>query len=283
MIRRVSIRAASIPAASIPAASIPAAVTRAALLVLLLACSCKSGGGGAAGVDSAVQDVVEGRKIYLTYGCVGCHGVSGGGGMGKPILDDQWIFGSDDATLFKLIRGEVPKQTMPNTIGKALTDEQVRQVITYVRFIYQGDKSKITWTVPPPVSDELLRAAVSTGDPVAAGKVLFQSACVQCHGPEGHGDGPAAASLDPKPRNLTDAARMATVSDRFKYELISRGGVAVGKSPQMPAFPLNRDDINNIIAYVDTLSKGAVVQAGGSVPTSGKAEGAAVVPTSEKL
>src|SRR5262245_51050728 len=73
-----------------------------------------------------VEDVVAGRHIYLTYGCVGCHGVSGGGGMGKPILDDTWIFGSDDDTLFKLIRGDVPKQTMPNSIGKALTDDQVR-------------------------------------------------------------------------------------------------------------------------------------------------------------
>jgi mono/diheme cytochrome c family protein len=246
----------------------------AVVLVLSLGCAQKGATGSSGG---PVEDVVEGRRIYLTYGCVGCHGVSGGGGMGKPILDDQWIFGSDDATLFKLIRGEIPKQTMPNSIGKALTDEQVRKVISYVRFIYQGDKSKITWAAPPEVPEELLKASVSTGDPVAAGKILFTSACVQCHGPEGKGDGPAAVSLDPKPRNLTDSARMGTVSDRFKYELISRGGIAVGKSPQMPAFPLNRDDINNIIAYVDTLSKG------GGVQTSGNAQGGAVVPASDKL
>jgi mono/diheme cytochrome c family protein len=246
----------------------------ATLLVFSFGCAQKGASGSSGG---PVQDVVDGRHIYLTYGCVGCHGVSGGGGMGKPILDDQWVFGSDDATLFKLIRGEIPKQTMPNAIGKALTDEQVRKVISYVRFIYQGDKSKIAWAVPPEVPEELLKASVSTGDPVAAGKILFMSACVQCHGPEGKGDGPAAISLDPKPRNLTDASRMATVTDRFKYELISRGGIAVGKSPQMPAFPLNRDDINNIIAYVDTLSKGAVVQA------SGQSQGGAAAPASDKL
>jgi len=243
----------------------------AAVLVFSFGCAQK----GASG--PTVNDVVEGRLIYLTYGCVGCHGVSGGGGMGKPILDDQWIFGSDDATLFKLIRGDVPKQTMPNVIGKALTDDQIRKVILYVRHIYAGDPAKIAWTLPPAVSEEQLKAAVSGGgDPIAAGKTLFLSACVQCHGPEGKGDGPASVALDPKPRNLTDAARMATVSDRFKYELISRGGIAVGKSPQMPAFPLNRDDINNIIAYVDTLSKGAGVQ------TSSQTQGGAV-PTSDKL
>src|ERR1051325_6020150 len=117
-------------------------------LLLLLACACKAGGGGGgaeAKAASAVQDVVEGRKIYLTYGCVGCHGVSGGGGMGKPILDDEWIFGSDDATLFKLIRGEVPKQTMPSAIGKVLTDDQIHQVLRYVRYIYKGDPAKINW------------------------------------------------------------------------------------------------------------------------------------------
>jgi mono/diheme cytochrome c family protein len=208
---------------------------------------------------------VEGRKLYLTYGCVGCHGVSGGGGMGKPILDDQWIFGSDDATLFKLIRGEVPKQTMPSAIGKALTDEQVRQVILYVRHIYKGDKSKVAWAVPPEVPDELLRAPVSTGDPIAAGKVLYMSACVPCHGEAGKGDGPASLALNPKPRNLTEPGYIAQLDDRHLFELISRGGIAVNKSVQMPAFPLTAQDINNIIAYVRMLSSGGPV-----VQTSGK-------------
>src|SRR5262245_19194486 len=149
-------------------------------LVLLAAVACKkTEAAKAAPVGPTVEDVLEGRKIYLTYGCVGCHGVTGGGGMGKPILDDQWIFGSDDATLFKLIRGDVPKQTMPSAIGKALTDDQIKQVLRYVRFIYKGDPAKINWEVPPPVPEELLQAKVSTGDPVAAGKVLFLAACAQ--------------------------------------------------------------------------------------------------------
>ncbi|HWO14245.1 MAG TPA: c-type cytochrome [Polyangiaceae bacterium] len=213
-----------------------------------------------------VQDVVEGRKIYLTYGCVGCHGVSGGGGMGKPILDDTWIFGSDDTTLFKLLRGDIPNQKMPAAIGKALTDAQVKQVILYVRSIYKGDPSKINWEPPPPVPEELLRGPISTGDPVAAGKVLFMAACVPCHGEAGKGDGPASKELNPKPRNLTDAAYMAPLDDRYLYELISRGGIAVGKSAQMPEFALTPQDIQNLISYVRTLSKGGVVNASASTP-----------------
>jgi mono/diheme cytochrome c family protein len=215
-----------------------------------------------------VEDVLEGRKIYLTYGCVACHGVTGGGGMGKPILDDQWIFGSDDATLFKLIRGDVPKQTMPSAIGKALTDDQIKKVILYVRSVYKGDASKITWQVPPPVPEELLRAPVNVGDPIAAGKVLFLAACVPCHGAAGKGDGPGSVQLNPKPRNLTDAAYMLKLDDRYLYELISRGGVAVGKSSQMPEFPLSPQDIQNVIAFVRTLpnGSGAVVNASTGEP-----------------
>src|SRR5512138_2925651 len=35
-----------------------------------------------------------------------------------------------------------------------------------------------------------------------AGATVFQANCVACHGPEGRGDGPAAASLNPPPADL---------------------------------------------------------------------------------
>ena len=200
--------------------------------------------------------VVEGKKLYLKNGCSACHGVGGGGGMGKPLIDDEWKFGSDDQTLFKLIHGEIPLQTMP-PLGKTMPDDDVWKVLTYVRSLYAGDPSKINWTVPPPVPPEMLAAAnQQTGDPVAAGKQNFMQNCTPCHGNEGRGDGPASVSLDPKPRNLTDPAYMAQLNDRYMFELISRGGVAVGKSPLMPAqSALVAADINNVITYVKTLSK----------------------------
>src|SRR5689334_73982 len=102
-----------------------------------------------------IDAVIEGRAIYLKYGCAGCHGMGGGGGMGKPLIDDEWRFGSDDATLFKLIRGEIPNQTMPNAIGKTLTDDEIWKALMYVRSQYAGDPSKINWTVPPKVTPEM--------------------------------------------------------------------------------------------------------------------------------
>lgn len=44
---------------------------------------------------------------------------------------------------------------------------------------------------------------IATPELLAHGKEFFQQNCVTCHGPEGHGDGPAGASLNPHPRNFT--------------------------------------------------------------------------------
>lgn len=45
----------------------------------------------------------EGRKIYSSLDCGGCHGGGGGGGMAAPLTNEVWIYGDDDDTLFRLI------------------------------------------------------------------------------------------------------------------------------------------------------------------------------------
>ena len=205
---------------------------------------------------NSADAVLDGRKLYLQYGCAACHGMGGGGGMVKQIIDDEWKFGSDDKTLFKLVRGEIPEQTMPNAIGKAMSDEEIWKVLVYVRSIYAGDAGRINWTAPPAVSPEKLAAVNQpSGDPLTAGKQIFSQICTPCHGPEGKGDGPAAAALDPKPRNLTDPGYMTSLDERYLFELVSRGGVAVGKSAMMPPQPtLAAQEIRNVVAYVKTLA-----------------------------
>lgn len=91
------------------------------------------------------EAIQEGRTLYIQFGCSGCHGVGGGGGMGITLLDDVWKFGGDDETLFKLIRGEIPQQTMPAVFGKVLTEDQIWKIIAYIRSLYKGDPSQIVW------------------------------------------------------------------------------------------------------------------------------------------
>jgi cytochrome c(L) len=94
------------------------------------------------GQEDAVK---EGRALYIQHGCSGCHGVGGGGGMGPALLDDEWTFGSDDETLFRLIKGEVPQQTMPAVLGNELKDDDIWKILAYVRSLYRGDSSKVNW------------------------------------------------------------------------------------------------------------------------------------------
>jgi hypothetical protein len=48
---------------------------------------------------------------------------------------------------------------------------------------------------------------------------------------------PAVAGLNPKPRNYTDPAWQASVTDDQIKEIILKGGAGMGKSPLMPAQP----------------------------------------------
>jgi mono/diheme cytochrome c family protein len=49
------------------------------------------------------QAAAAGHKLFMSAGCNGCHGGTGGGGMGPPLSNTVWIYGNDDDTLFRLI------------------------------------------------------------------------------------------------------------------------------------------------------------------------------------
>ena len=87
------------------------------------------------------------------------------------------------------------------------------------------------------------------------GKKLYGQFCASCHGQSGKGDGPAAAALNPKPRDHTNKEYMSTLSDEDLLKVIKNGGAAIGKSPIMPPWgqALKDDQIKDVIAYVRTL------------------------------
>ncbi len=93
---------------------------------------------------------------------------------------------------------------------------------------------------PGPVD---LTAALQAGlptvfaTPALEARSLFDTRCAACHGALGHGDGPAAVSLTPKPRNYTDAAWQGATTDANITKAILEGGAAIGKSAAMPGNP----------------------------------------------
>ena len=93
------------------------------------------------------------------------------------------------------------------------------------------------------------------------GAQLFQSQCATCHGPLGHGDGPLAASLDPKPTALSEHLRARERSLFALHQIISNGvnGTA------MPGFGvLPEQDRWALAFFVGTLAYNEVDKAAGA-------------------
>jgi mono/diheme cytochrome c family protein len=74
-----------------------------------------------------------------------------------------------------------------------------------------------------------------------AARQIYETRCVTCHGPQGHGDGPASAGLTPQPRTLSSPEWQQSVTDEHIETIIIGGGAAVGLSPAMPNNPDLRD------------------------------------------
>lgn len=109
---------------------------------------------------------------------------------------------------------------------------------------------------PPPPLDPVAdpAAAAHAAPDVAKGKEIFAQRCVPCHGTTGNGDGPASASLDPKPRRFADANWQREVTDDYIEKIVKMGGAAVGKSPAMPSNPDLSDPA--VVAGLRTVVRG---------------------------
>jgi mono/diheme cytochrome c family protein len=87
-------------------------------------------------------------------------------------------------------------------------------------------------------------------DPAQEARKLFNTKCITCHGDHGAGDGPNAATLDPKPRAFGDAKWQDSVTDEQIKKTIVEGGPAVGKSAAMSANPELQDKPDELSALV---------------------------------
>jgi cytochrome c oxidase cbb3-type subunit III len=72
----------------------------------------------------------EGQRLFSAFNCVGCH-AHGGGGIGPPLIDETWIYGSDIRNIFATISEGRPNG-MPSFRGK-IPPEQIWQIAAYVR------------------------------------------------------------------------------------------------------------------------------------------------------
>ena len=107
----------------------------------------------------------------------------------------------------------------------------------------------------------LLLPSAALGGDAAAGKTVYETNCLSCHGATGKGDGPVGQALNPRPRDFstgdfkfdTDNDGEAG-TDTDLDNVIAKGGAAYGGSPLMaPWGHLPEKDRQNLIAYIRSL------------------------------
>jgi len=180
-----------------------------------------------------------GKVLYRRY-CVGCHGPEGDGNGENA----QWIDPKPrdfTAAVFKC--RSTPTGTLPTdqdlfdsvTRGfvttnmppwRPITNQNRADLIAYVKTFsarWEKEKPGTPITIPP-------EPAVTIAS-ILHGREIFQkNDCWKCHGPQGHGDGPSAATLTDskdnpiRPYNFAAGSRFKCgVSNRDLYRIFMTG------------------------------------------------------------
>ena len=191
-------------------------------------------GVNASGKEDTQEDIkaqldkpaVRGSIVFKNY-CVLCHGESANGDARAAKLHGQEslaIKPGSSRYYKKIIRqgGEaVGKSVYMPTYQKELSNEQIKDVVTYLQVINK---------------------------PVKRGEMVYMANCILCHGVKANGKGRASVLFDPPPANL----RRSDKNDDYKRMIITLGGEAMGRSSVMPEWgqQLTEQQIDDVIVYL---------------------------------
>jgi len=100
---------------------------------------------GSARLDPGIENpysgdpdaIAAGERHFNAFNCSGCHAPLGGGGMGPPLSDDQWIHGSEPAQIYLTIVHGRP-EGMP-AFGSMLPRRTVWELVSYIETLSEID------------------------------------------------------------------------------------------------------------------------------------------------
>jgi len=218
-------------------------------------------------VDGVTGHAYDGKKLYRRF-CIGCHGPDGNGEGDNA----QWIDPKPrDFTEATFKCRSTPTGTLPtdedlnNAITRGfvttnmpqwrpLSPQQRADLVAFVKTWsprWAKEKPGTPLTIPsetPITIDSILR-----------GRAMFQKLeCWKCHGPEGHGDGPSAATLTDdksnpiRPYNFSTGTRfMCGETNQDLYRIFMTG---LDGSP-MPSFAdvVKPDEAWDLVHFLRTL------------------------------
>ena len=202
----------------------------------------------------------QGRAVYEQY-CAICHGTKGDGQgplaslfhtkprnfikgeykikstpSGSPPLDEDLIRG---------VKFGLPGTAM--TPHAYLSDEEIRAIVSYIKTFssrFSQGKSPKPLVISP--------APLTSPERIARGRTMYQkSQCIQCHGPEGRGDGVQAEFISIKPTDLTSRPFKGGSTPQDIARIILTGIEGTPMSPYQ--FILEDQDVWDIAYYIASL------------------------------
>jgi len=102
------------------------------------------------------------------------------------------------------------------------------------------------WDCPAEAA-ALQNPVMASPDVIARGEKLARASCADCHGPSGHGDGPAASRLTPRPADWRTPGFQAQ-SDGCIFWKLSSGRGNMPASKGMP-----ESDRWSVVRYIRSL------------------------------
>lgn len=107
---------------------------------------------------------------------------------------------------------------------------------------------------PVATAAEATPARETNTDPAELGARVFTDRCASCHGEQGKGDGPAAAGLQPKPKDLSRPRLPEERKPPSRMEIIRSG--SPGTAMVGFAGALSAEELDAVIGHVQALAHG---------------------------
>jgi mono/diheme cytochrome c family protein len=102
---------------------------------------------------SSLKSSISRGQIVYTKTCLSCHQVDGSGvpNLNPPLIKTKWVLGSKTILIQQVLKGssgkvEIDGDTFRNTMPPQpkLTDQQIADVLTYVRNSFGNKASMVT-------------------------------------------------------------------------------------------------------------------------------------------
>jgi mono/diheme cytochrome c family protein len=191
-----------------------------------------------ADAETDLHEAEEAGSLLYTANCASCHGENGEGALAPSFNSKTFLADVSDDLIFGLTKTGVPGTGMPawsQEFGGPLTDEQVRELVAFIRSWEPGLEEIVQIEhVPNPEK----------------GAELFESVCAFCHGSEGTGTERAPV--------LNSDELLTNFDDDWFEETIVQGRPSKG----MPTWGtvLSPDQIEDLVALIAAWREGEQVE-----------------------